>query len=98
MTREVSVFVDDASWRELLDYEPPSPEAELDTDLRTRLAAAPVIPQAGTVVRQIRVLTLNGDQARTLESWLVAVTTRAHPPRGARVALTAVREGLRLAR
>lgn len=95
MSREVSVRLAERVWREIVAHE--SPGVDLPSAIRDQLREAAAIVEERPARREMRIATLAFEQAQRLETWLAAVSVRSHGPAGIGVALSAVREGLRVA-
>jgi hypothetical protein len=95
MANDVTVRVIERVWREMVEYEPPG--LGLSPAIRTQFQAATDLVEERPARMQFRIATFTFEQARELEVWLTAVSRRGDAPAGAGVALTAVREGIRLA-
>jgi hypothetical protein len=97
MMTEVSVRLTERVWREFVDYAPSPPTPSLPPEIRSQLQAGVALTEEKPARLDFRVTTLSLDQANELERWLIAVAARPNAPIGVGVALTAVREGIRLA-
>jgi hypothetical protein len=97
MGTEVSVRLTERVWREFIDYAPSPPAPGLAPAIRSQLQAGVALTEEKPARLDFRVTTLTLDQANELERWLIAVAARPNAPVGVGVALTAVREGIRLA-
>jgi hypothetical protein len=97
MNHEVSMRLSERVWREVVAYEPFPPGAGLSPAIRDQLRDAAAIVEERPARRDMRIATLSLEQAQQLEVWLTAMSVRSHGPAGIGVALSAVREGMRVA-
>jgi hypothetical protein len=97
MSAEVSVRLTERVWREFVDYAPSQPTPGLPAAIRSQLQAGVSLTEEKPARLDFRITTLSLEQANELERWLIAVAARPHAPVGIGVALTAVREAIRLA-
>jgi hypothetical protein len=97
MSNEVSMRLSERVWREVVAYEPFPPGVALPPAIRDQLRDAAAIVEERPARRDMRIATFSVEQARQLEKWLAAASVRSHGPAGIGVALSAVREGMRVA-
>jgi hypothetical protein len=97
MSNEVSMRLSERVWREVVAYEPFPPGVGLPPAIRDQLRDAATIVEERPARRAMRIATFSVEQAQQLEVWLTAVSVRPHDPAGIGVALSAVREGMRVA-
>jgi hypothetical protein len=97
MSNDVSMRLSERVWRELVAYEPFPPGNPLPAAIRDQLRDAAAIVEERPARREMRVATFSVEQAQQLEVWLTAASVRSHGPAGIGVALSAVREGMRVA-
>lgn len=95
MSHEVSMRLSERVWREVVAYEPPG--VGLPAAIRDQLRDAAAIIEERPARRDMRIATFSLEQAQRLEVWLIAMSVRSHGPAGIGVALSAVREGMRVA-
>jgi hypothetical protein len=95
MSHEVSMRLAERVWREIVAYEPLG--VELAPAIRDQLRDAAAVVEERPARRDMRIATFTLEQAKQLETWLAAVSVRSHGPAGIGVALSAVREGMRVA-
>jgi hypothetical protein len=97
MSHEVSMRLSERVWREVVAYEPFPPAVGLPPAIRDHLRDAAAIVEERPARRDLRIATFSLEQALQLEVWLTAASVRSHGPAGIGVALSAVREGMRVA-
>jgi len=97
MSHEVSMRLSERVWREVVAYEPFPPGVGLLPAIRNQLRDAAAIVEERPARRDMRIATFSLGQAKQLEAWLTAVSVRSRGPAGIGVALSAVREGMRVA-
>jgi hypothetical protein len=95
MSHEVSMRLAERVWREVVAYEPLG--VELPPAIRDQLRDAAAVVEERPARRDMRIATFTLEQAKQLEAWLAVVSVRSHGPAGIGVALSAVREGMRVA-
>ena len=97
MSHEVSMRLSERVWREVVAYEPFPPGVGLPPVIRDQLRDAAALVEERPARRDMRIATFSLEQAKQLEVWLTAMSVRSHGPAGIGVALSAVREGMRVA-
>ena len=97
MSSEVSVRLTERVWREFVEYAPSPQSPGLPPAIRSQLQAGVALTEEKPARLDFRITTLSMEQANELERWLITVAARPHAPVGIGVALTAVREAIRLA-